>query len=162
MKKLALFDSRKRMLGILFAFLFVFGGSVAQAAPKGTIEPSSYEAPTELSRIEALPQTGGGGHSTALSWILSTDDTTSACTTSANCLQNVYRANGSCSVSSSFTLLTTAALSATAITYTDTTVTPGVWCYGVTFDINGLESTKDTVTVSLQPAAPSGLAATPK
>lgn len=104
----------------------------------------------------------GGGHSAALSWTLSTDDSAAACVTGANCLQNVYRANGACSASSAFTLLTSTALSATATAFTDATLTPGAWCYGVTFGINGLESAKDTVTVSLQPASPSGLVGTPK
>jgi len=103
-----------------------------------------------------------GGHSAALTWVLSTDDTTTACTTTANCLQNVYRGSGSCSVSTSFSLLTTTALSATAAAFTDSTITPGVWCYGVTFGINGLESSKDTVSVTLQPASPTGAAATAK
>lgn len=148
--------------------------------PTHAMEPTMYEAPTELTRVSAVvdpsphapltgdvggpltPQTGGGGHSTALTWILSVDDTTTACTTTANCLQNVYRASGTCSTSSSFSLLTTTALISTATAFTDSTVTPGVWCYGVTFGINGLESAKDTVSVTLQPASPSGLAGAPK
>jgi len=38
------------------------------------------------------------------------------------------------------------------------TLTPGTWCYAVTFVLNGSESLKDTAQVSLQPAAPSSLA----
>jgi hypothetical protein len=147
----------KRLLLAALLSLAFSGMAFAHA-----IEPTMYEAPTELTRLSAVPQAGGGGHSTALSWVLSTDDTTTACTTGANCLQNAYRAPGSCSTTSSFTLLTTTALSATATTFTDTTVTPGVWCYGVTFGINGLESAKDTVSVTLQPASPTGAAATAK
>lgn len=146
----------KRLL--LAVFLALGFGAAAQAA----IEPTMYVAPTELSRLTATPQTGGGGHSAALTWVESVDDTPTACTTGANCLQNAYRAPGACSTSSSFTLLTLTALSATATTFTDSTLTPGVWCYGVTFGINGLESAKDTVTVTLQPASPTGAAAATK
>lgn len=99
-------------------------------------------------------------HTATLTWTLSTDDTTTECVTGANCLQNVYRASGTCSASSSFTLLTTTALSPTATTFTDSTITPGTWCYGVTFSINGLESTKDTASVTLQPSPPTGAAVT--
>lgn len=179
------------MKKILFAgFLFLVFGQAARAAHVA-VEPTMYEAPTELAqqtptelvqalqlvrelksdlafltvapRLVAVPAAqAGGGHSAALTWVLSTDDTTTACTTTANCLQNVYRASGACSVSSSFSLLTTTALSSTVTAFTDSTVTPGVWCYGVTFEINGLESNKDTVAVTLQPAPPSGAAATAK
>lgn len=142
---------------IFAALLSLFFSSMVKAS----IEPTMYEAPTELSRLSAVPQ-GGGGHSAALTWVLSTDDTTAACTSTANCGQNVYRASGTCSVSSSFSLLTPSALSSTATAFTDSTITPGVWCYGVTFEINGLESAKDTVSVTLQPAPPSGAAATTK
>lgn len=107
----------------------------------------------------ALPQ---GSHSAVLNWTLSVDDVTASCTAGANCLQNVYRASGVCSSTSSFTLLTGTALGPTVTTYTDSTITPGQWCYGVTFEINGLESAKDTTTVSLQPSAPTGIAATAK
>lgn len=182
------------MKRLLFALLLALGFSgVARSAAVPPIEPTMYEAPTELiqertaptelvqalqlvreiksdlsvltatPRLVAVPMAqAGGGHSTVMTWVLSTDDTTTACVTGANCLQNAYRASGSCSATSSFTLLTATALGATATTFTDSTVTPGVWCYGVTFEINGLESAKDTVTVTLQPAPPSGAAATAK
>lgn len=103
----------------------------------------------------ALPQST---HSAVLTWTLSTDDVTTFCTAGANCLQNVYRALGACSATSTFTLLTPTALGATVTTFTDSTLTPGAWCYGVTFEINGLESAKDTVTVQLQPSPPTGIA----
>lgn len=148
----------KKLL-LAFTAVFLFAGAARAAHP--AIEPSMYEAPTELSRLSATPTPqAGGGHSATLTWVLSTDDNSTACTTSANCLQNVYRASGGCS--NSFTLLTTTPLSAAAAQYIDSTITPGVWCYGVTFEINGLESAKDTVAVTLQPAPPSGAAATTK
>ena len=149
------------MKRILVALLFAVAFSTAARAH--TVEPTMYEAPTELSRLSAMiAAQAGGGHATALAWILSSDDTTTACTTTANCLQNVYRASGACSVSSTFSLLTTTSLSSTATAFTDSTVTPGVWCYGVTFSINGLESVKDTVAVTLQPASPTGVTGSAK
>lgn len=101
-------------------------------------------------------------HSATLSWALSVDDDAGAatpvnCVAAATCMQNVYRAAGSCSATSNFTLLTGVALSPTVTTYTDSTLHPGVWCYGVTFSINGLESAKDEVTVQLQPSPVTGL-----
>lgn len=108
------------------------------------------------------PAQAQGAHSAVLTWTLSTDDVTTSCTAGANCLQNVYRAPGACSPTSSFTLLTPTALGATVTTFTDSTITPGSWCYGVTFEINGLESAKDTATVTLQPSAPTGITATAK
>lgn len=148
----------KRIILAIFV-LFGFGG-VAKAASE-PIEPFMYEAPTELSRLSVVPTPQvGGGHSASLTWILSTDDNSTACTTSANCFQNVYRASGSCT--NSFTLLTTTPLGAAVAQFIDSTITPGIWCYGVTFEINGLESSKDTVSVTLQPAPPSGASATTK
>ena len=79
-------------------------------------------------------------HSAALTWTLSTDDTTTACAvTGANCLQAAYRAPGACSSTSVFTALN-AALSATATTFTDATLVPGQYCYAVTFTIGGVTS----------------------
>ena len=106
-------------------------------------------------------------HSATLTWTLSVDDdaalaTPVNCVASANCLQNVYRAQGACSATSNFTLLTNTALSPTATTFTDASLTPGVWCYGVTFSSNGLESAKDTTTVSLSPSPVTSLSGTAK
>lgn len=97
-------------------------------------------------------------HSAALTWTLSTDDTTAACSAAgASCSQNVYAAKGACTQTGGpiFSLLSSQ--SATATVYTDTTITPGTWCYAVTFVLNGSESVKDTAQVSLQPASPSAL-----
>lgn len=96
-----------------------------------------------------------------LSWVLSTSDTTTACAASGTCHQTVYRAPGACSATSSFISL--AVISATQATYSDTAVPNGTWCYGVSFTETTAatpESTKDTLTVSLQPpqpAPPTGL-----
>jgi hypothetical protein len=101
-------------------------------------------------------------HSAALTWTLSTDDTTANCNaTGATCSQNVYRAPGACTQSAPvFTLLGSPA--ATVAAFTDSTITPGTWCYAVTFVLNGTESVKDTAQVSLQPASPSALAVVAK
>lgn len=100
----------------------------------------------------------GGGHSGTLTWTLSIDDTTTECSVAgANCSQNVYRASGTCTQTSPvFTLLSNQ--SAAAVSYTDSTITPGTWCYAVTFDIQATESVKATAQVSLQAAPPTGLA----
>lgn len=104
----------------------------------------------------------GQTHTATGTFTLSSDDTAAACAvTGANCSQNVYRASGACSASSVFVL--NQALSATATTFTDSTIVPGTYCYAVSFVINGKESiiftTGDTnfTTVSLQPKAQTGL-----
>lgn len=96
-------------------------------------------------------------HSASLTWTLSTDDTTTECSVAgAACSQNVYRAAGACTQTSPvFTLLSNQG--ASAVAYTDSTVTPGTWCYAVTFVIQSTESVKATATVSLQPSAPTAL-----
>lgn len=101
-------------------------------------------------------------HSASLTWTISTDDTTTECSVSgANCSQNVYRASGSCSQTSPvFTLLSNQGPA--AIAYTDATITPGTWCYAVTFSIQGTESIKATATVSLPAAPPTALVVTAK
>ncbi len=102
-------------------------------------------------------------HSAALTWTLSADDTTTACAVSgANCSQAAYRASGACSSTSVFAALNTT-LSATATTFTDTTLVPGQYCYAVTFTIGGVTSlvwaSGDTnfASVTLQPAVPTSL-----
>jgi len=37
-----------------------------------------------------------------------------------------------------------------------------VWCYAVSFTLDGIESVKDSITVSLLPQAPSNIAVTSK
>jgi hypothetical protein len=99
----------------------------------------------------------------ALTWTLSTADTTTACAaTGANCSQTVYRATGPCSSTSVFVSIATPAVSATS--FTDTTPIYGQSCYAVSFTINGVTSVifatgqTDFATVSLPPPPPSGLA----
>jgi len=97
-------------------------------------------------------------HSVSLGWVISTDDTTANCTTAGTCSQTVYRAQGACAATSSFISLGSLASSQT--TYIDTSVPGGMWCYAVTFTLNGVESPKVTTSVSLLPASPTGLAVT--
>lgn len=109
------------------------------------------------------PSAKAQSHSAALTWTLSTSDTTAACSVSgASCSQAVYSAPGACSSTSVFTALN-ASLSATATTYTDTTITAGQTCYAVTFTINGETSlvyqagNTNFTTAVLLPAVPSAL-----
>lgn len=143
----------KRAIVVLILLLCAGVGRAA------TVEPTMYEAPTRLETISALAPVGS--HTASLTWVLSVDDdagttTPVNCVATANCTQNVYRAVGACSPTSTFSLLTTNPPSATSTTFSDATIHPGQWCYGVTFEMNGLESAKDTVTVSLQPAPVTG------
>jgi hypothetical protein len=95
-------------------------------------------------------------HSAALTWTLSTDDTTTTCAVAGTtCTQNVYRAPGACASASTFTLLGSA--NATTVTFNDATITPGTYCYAVTFVLNGSESVKTTAQVLLPPAPPLAL-----
>ena len=71
----------------------------------------------------------------------------------------VYRAPGACSDASRFERVNAAPLAVR--TYQDTP-TPGTWCYRVTALVVGIESAPSApVTVLVQPAAPTGLTATP-
>lgn len=71
---------------------------------------------------------------------------------------SVYRAIGVCSGSTVFSKLVTGL---TLLTYTDTTVTPGNYCYHVTSTVSGMESTpSNTVNPSVGAFAPTNLNAT--
>jgi hypothetical protein len=97
-------------------------------------------------------------HTVNLAWTVSTDDTTLNCAASGACHQTVYRAPGACSATSSFISL--GVIAAMQGTFADTNVPGGIWCYAVTFTLDGTESAKDVATVSLQPQAPTSLKAT--
>ena len=94
-------------------------------------------------------------HTVGLAWTISTDDIATNCAVSGACHQTVYRAAGACSATSNFISL--GVIAATQATFTDTSVPGGVWCYAVSFTLDGTESAKDPLTVSLQPAPPTGL-----
>jgi fibronectin type 3 domain-containing protein len=85
-------------------------------------------------------------HSANLSWVASSDAAANPSLT-----YNVYRGPGSCTASTTFTKLNTAAVTGTS--YSDTTVTVGnIYCYGVTAVLGSSESTK--LTGSTQNAVP--------
>jgi len=114
--------------------------------------------------IQASSQTST--HSAILTWTLSADDTAANCPAGAPCTQNVYRASGNCSPTTSFQPLSIGRLGtwSTATppapppaTFTDTTITPGAWCYAVSFVFNGAESPKVSAQTLITPAAPSSL-----
>jgi len=141
----------------MIVFLSVLLPNGASAA---TLEPSMYVAPTKLSSLTPAV----AGHTVTLNWVLSVDDDAASatpvnCVTAATCSQNVYKAAGVCSPTSSFSLVTLTALGPTVTTFSGS-ITPGVFCYAVTFLINGLESSKDTVTVSLPPSPVTSLTET--
>ena len=72
---------------------------------------------------------------------------------------HVYRAPGVCSDFSRFERLTPAPV---AVKTHQDTPAPGNWCYRVTALAGGIESAPSApVTVLAQPAAPTGLTATP-
>ena len=138
---------------ILAGFLLLIPTFVHAAS----IEAEMIPAPTELQNpVPRLFAQVTGSHTVSLSWILSTDDTTTGCATPNTCLQTTYRAPGACSTSSVFASIGSPA--ASSATFIDTSVVPGVYCYAVSFTQNALESGKDTLTVTLPPASPTGLA----
>lgn len=78
------------------------------------------------------------GHSTVLSWTASTDIPGAI---PAGSGYNVYRSTGACPATGSPTSavkLNTAVVA--ALTFTDSTVTAGQWCYYATTLLNGVES----------------------
>jgi len=87
-------------------------------------------------------------HNVTLSW---TDTLNPATGTT----YSVYRATGLCSGTPTFSKIATAL---TAKTYSDTTVTPGPYCYTVTATFNGVESAQsNTVQPNVPAFVPSGL-----
>ena len=70
---------------------------------------------------------------------------------------NVYRTTGSCTTPlPTMTKLNTTPI--TPLTYTDTAVGPGVYCYYVTATLNSAESApSSTVQATILPKAPSGV-----
>lgn len=66
---------------------------------------------------------------------------------------NVYRANGACSSTSTFTIVNTAPI--TGLTFQDNSVTVGTFCYQVTAVVNSLESgPSPTAGVPVRPFSP--------
>ena len=105
-----------------------------------------------LAGILALSFAGAASaHSVSLSWTASTDMPT---ITSGNGY-NVYRASGACPATGVPT--TAAVVNSTvvaAVTYTDSTVTPGAYCYYVETSLNGAVSVPSTTAQGNVPVAP--------
>jgi hypothetical protein len=103
--------------------------------------------------LAALPSLASAqtAHSVILTW---TDTLNPATGTT----YNVKRATGLCTGTPTFTTLATAL---TTKTFTDTTVTPGNYCYEVTATVNGVESSpSNTVNPAVPAFPPAGLAFT--
>ena len=95
---------------------------------------------------------GAQSHSVSLTWTASTDSGVS---------YNVYRLSGACPTSGTagFSKITTATITATA--YTDTTATPGDYCYYATSVLNGAESIPSNMASAvILPAPPTSLSVT--
>jgi hypothetical protein len=92
-------------------------------------------------------------HTVSLTWTASTDGGAS---------YNVYRLSGACPTAgtSGFSKLT--ATPVTATSYTDSTVTPGTYCYYATAVLGGAESVPSNLASAvILPGAPTAVSATP-
>lgn len=95
-------------------------------------------------------------HTVSANWSASTDDTLIACAAPSVCSQNIYRAPQACSANPVFAKV--ASLSATAVSFTDSSPLFGNSCYVVTFVINGVESVNSNASGgSLRPSSPTTL-----
>ena len=91
-------------------------------------------------------------HSVSLSWTASTDSVAG---------YNIYRLAGACPASGStgFTKITAAIVTGT--TYTDSSITPGAYCYYATSTVNGAESAPSNfASAVILPAPPTALSTT--
>src|ERR1700682_5201994 len=91
-------------------------------------------------------------HSVSLSWTASTDNVAG---------YNIYRLAGACPTSGStgFTKITAAIVTGT--TYTDSSITPGAYCYYATSTLNGAESAPSNfASAVILPAPPTALSTT--
>ena len=91
-------------------------------------------------------------HSVSLTWTASTDTVAG---------YFIYRSAGPCPIAgtSGFTKINSTAVTGTA--YTDSTVTPGAYCYYATSILNGVESVpSNLVAAVILPAAPTALSVT--
>lgn len=150
----------------IFLAVLLFGAAgTIQAAPSGIdwtaavqVRPVLHPAIAPLRVIFAQVS---GGHTAALTWTLSTDDTTANCAAPSTCSQSVYRSAGACPAA--FGAAYATGLSATSTSFTDATPLFGNSCYAVTFTINSTESVfSNNAGGSLRPAAPATLVDTEK
>lgn len=146
-----------RIRAVVVALLLVLMPLQALSAPK-VGAPLRVIGPSLMAAAAT-----SGPHQTNLNWVLSTDDNATNCTTITSCSQNVYRAAGACTSTTTFgTPLFSA--SSSAVNYSDTAVVVGLsYCYAVTFVVNGTESVKsNTVSVTIAPYPPTGVTGTPQ
>lgn len=131
-------------------FLILAGLAIAIAISPALAhaDPGMELAAKELPAAPA-PQTGGA-HSVALAWTASTDAAANPTLT-----YNVYRA---VTCAGTFSKISSGVA---AVTFTDTSVQPGAYCYQVTAFVNSAESVpSNQSTVVILPAAPTKLAST--
>jgi hypothetical protein len=93
-------------------------------------------------------------HQVVLSWTASTDAAANPTLT-----YNVYRSNTTCALATTFAKINASPI--TAVTYTDTSVGPGSFCYEATAVLNGVESTNsNTAQAVILPSSPTSLTVT--
>jgi hypothetical protein len=136
----------KLYVAIFLLSLLALPESAAFAAPRLPGEANVMEVAV------AVPAQGSTSHSVALAW---TDGKNPAGVT-----YNVYRATGLCSGTPTFSKLSTAVVT---LAFSDTTVTPGNYCYQVTATVASVESAPSNQAAAAVPAfAPTALTATPQ
>jgi hypothetical protein len=84
-----------------------------------------------LLALIAFPASAQAAHSVTLTWTASTD---------SGVAYNVYRGSGICPTSGTTGLTKLGSVAVGTLTYTDSTVTPGAYCYYVTATLAGAES----------------------
>lgn len=109
---------------------------------------------TVLFLIMLVCPSANAQHSATLSWTASADAGANPTLT-----YNIFRSSTTCASATSFTQLNTAPITGT--TYTDSTVTPGNYCYEATSVLNGVQSAdSNTAQAVILPASPSSLVVT--
>jgi len=91
-------------------------------------------------------------HSVSLAWTASTDPGVS---------YNIYRLSGACPAAGTTGFSKITATPVAATTFTDSTATPGTYCYYATSVFNGAESVPSNLAPAvILPAAPTALSTT--
>lgn len=91
--------------------------------------------------ISYLPLFGQQPHSVKLTWVASIDQIPGMTYT-------IYRANGDCSGTPAFTVLSAGIL---GLLYEDFAVKPESYCYSVTANLGGFESIKSNTAIAVVP-----------
>jgi hypothetical protein len=98
-----------------------------------------------------VPMQAQTSRSVVLAWTAST---------STGAAYNIYRASGACAPSLTFTKI--GSVAAGVVTFTDTAVTVGAFCYQVTATLNGEESLPSNQSSAvILPTPPTALTTTP-